>query len=90
MAFHIMDDYELRFPFEENAQFEDLETKRKLHVIPEYLRDQYLKILSGHMEQLRKDLKAAQIDYTVMDTSKPLDHGLFTYLAARQVGERGK
>jgi uncharacterized protein (DUF58 family) len=90
MAFHIMDDYELRFPYEDNAQFEDLETKRKLHVIPEYLREQYLKILGGHMDQLRKDLKAAQIDYTVMDTSKPLDHGLFTYLAARQVGERGK
>jgi len=83
MAFHIMDDFELRFPFEETAQFEDLETKKKLHVIPEYLRTQYLSILGGHMEQLRKELSGAQIDYTVMDTSKPLDAGLFSYLAAR-------
>jgi uncharacterized protein (DUF58 family) len=90
MAFHIMDDYELRFPFEENAQFEDMENKRKLHVIPEYLREQYLQILSGHMEQLKKELSGAQIDYTVMDTSKPLDEGLFKYLAARAVNERGK
>jgi uncharacterized protein (DUF58 family) len=83
LAFHILDDYELRFPFEENAQFEDLETRRKLHVIPDYLREQYLQILGGHIEKLRKELSGAQIDYTIMDTSKPLDHGLFTYLAAR-------
>jgi uncharacterized protein (DUF58 family) len=83
IAFHIMDDFELTFPFEEMAQFEDLETKKKLHVIPEYLRTQYLSILRDHMEKLRKELSGAQIDYTVMDTSKPLDSGLFTYLAAR-------
>jgi uncharacterized protein (DUF58 family) len=83
LAFHIMDDFELRFPFEENAQFEDLETKRKMHVIPDYLRTQYLSILGDHMRQLRKELSAAQIDYTLMDTSKPLDAGLFSYLAAR-------
>ena len=83
LAFHIMDDFELKFPFEETAQFEDMETRKKLHVIPEYLRTQYLQILSGHMEQLRKELSGTQIDYTVMDTSKPLDAGLFAYLAAR-------
>jgi uncharacterized protein (DUF58 family) len=83
LAFHIMDDYELKFPFEETAQFEDLETKKKLHVIPEYLREQYLKILGAHMEKLQKDLSGAQIDYTVMNTSQPLDAGLFSYLAAR-------
>src|SRR4029079_6368749 len=48
MAFHIMDDFELTFPFEQMAQFEDLETQRKLHVIPEYLRKQYLTVLNSH------------------------------------------
>jgi hypothetical protein len=28
-------------------------------------------------------MSAAQIDYTLMNTSKPLDAGLFSYLAAR-------
>ena len=83
MAFHIMDDFELTFPFEDMAQFEDLETKKKLHVIPEYLRTQYLSILGDHMKKLKQDLKAAQIDYTLMNTSQPLDAGLFAYLAAR-------
>jgi len=83
IVFHIMDNFELTFPFEDMAQFEDLETKKKLHVIPEYLRKQYLAILNEHMERIRKELSGARIDYCLMDTSKPLDQGLFTYLAAR-------
>lgn len=83
MTFHIMDDFELTFPFEEMAQFEDMETTEKMHVIPEYLRTQYLNVMSTHIDTLKKGLKAAQIDYTLMNTSKPLDSALFSYLAAR-------
>ena len=83
VAFHIMDDFELTFPFEDMAQFEDLETQDKLHVIPEYLRTQYLNVIGNHIDALRKGMSAVQIDYTLMNTSKPLDAGLFAYLAAR-------
>lgn len=83
IVFHIMDNFELTFPFQDMAQFEDMETKKKLHVIPEYLRSQYLVILNEHMERIRKELSGTRIDYCLMDTSKPLDSGLFTYLAAR-------
>jgi len=83
IVFHIMDDFELTFPFSENAQFEDLETQRKLHVIPDYLRNQYLSILGEHMKQLSSEMAANRMDYTLMNTSKPLDQGLFNYLAAR-------
>ena len=83
IVFHIMDNFELTFPFEDMAQFEDMETKRKLHVIPEYLRTQYLSILEDHMKEIRKELSGSRIDYVLMDTSKPLDTGLFSYLAAR-------
>ena len=83
IVFHIMDNFELTFPFADMAQFEDMETKRKLHVIPEYLRTQYLAILNDHMNVIRKELSGVRIDYALMDTSKPLDVGLFSYLAAR-------
>jgi len=83
IVFHIMDPYELTFPFEEAAQFEDMETRKKLHVIPEYLREQYMTIVKDHMERIRKELSGTRIDYCLMDTSKPLDQGLFSYLAAR-------
>jgi hypothetical protein len=52
-------------------------------VIPEYLRPQYLSILNQHIVELKKGLSGAQIDYTLMNTSKPLDAGLFAYLASR-------
>jgi uncharacterized protein (DUF58 family) len=83
IVFHIMDNFELTFPFQDMAQFEDMETTKKLHVIPEYLRTQYLAILNEHMEKIRKELAGIRVDYCLMDTSKPLDQGLFTYLAAR-------
>jgi uncharacterized protein (DUF58 family) len=83
IVFHIMDDFELTFPFADNAQFLDLETQKKMHVIPEYLRTQYLSILGEHMKQLKEQMAANRIDYTLMNTSKPLDQGLFNYLAAR-------
>ena len=83
IVFHIMDNFELTFPFEDMAQFEDMETKKKLHVIPEYLRSQYLVILKEHMDRIRKELSGTRVDYVLMDTSKPLDQGLFSYLAAR-------
>jgi uncharacterized protein (DUF58 family) len=83
IVFHIMDDFELTFPFEDHAQFMDLETQKKMHVIPEYLRTQYLEILKSHMDKLSSEMAANRIDYTLMNTSKPLDQGLFNYLAAR-------
>jgi uncharacterized protein (DUF58 family) len=83
VTFHIMDDFELTFPFADMAQFEDMETQDKLHVIPEYLRTQYLNVVQNHIATLRKEMSAVQIDYTLMNTSKPLDAGLFSYLSAR-------
>ena len=83
IVFHVMDHFELTFPFEDMAQFEDMETKKKLHVIPEYLRSQYLTIIKDHMEKIRKELSGARIDYCLLDTSQPLDAALFAYLGAR-------
>ena len=84
MVLHIMDNFELTFPFMDAAQFEDMENKRKMHIIPEYLRSQYLTIINEHIARLRKETAGARIDYTLMDTTKPVDEALFSYLAARE------
>jgi uncharacterized protein (DUF58 family) len=84
MVLHIMDNFELTFPFMDAAQFEDMENKRKMHIIPEYLRDQYLTIINDHIARLRKEMSGSRIDYTLMDTTKPVDEALFSYLAARE------
>ena len=83
IVFHIMDDFELNFPFDKMTEFEDLETMKKLNVIPQYLKREYLQLVHGHIAELRKEMAAVGADYTLMNSSKPLDVGLFAYLAKR-------
>jgi uncharacterized protein (DUF58 family) len=83
IVFHIMDDFELNFPFEKMTEFEDLETTKKLNVIPQYLKREYLQLINGHIAELEKEMASVGADYTLMNSSKPLDVGLFAYLAKR-------
>ena len=84
IVFHVMDPTELEFPFEEASGFEDLETHEQIPVIPTKLRDDYKKMVAAHVEALRDRFTGNRIDYTLLDTSKPLDLALFQYLLARE------
>ena len=84
IVFHVMDPNELEFPFEEASGFEDLETNEQIPVIPARLREDYKRMVGQHLEALQKQFTGAQIDYTLLDTSKPLDLALFQYLLARE------
>ena len=84
IVFHVMDPYELEFPFEEASGFEDLETGEQIPVIPGKLRGDYLAMVQAHLAKLEKRFTENRIDYTLLDTSKPLDTALFEYLLARE------
>ncbi|MDH3206843.1 MAG: DUF58 domain-containing protein [Gemmatimonadota bacterium] len=84
IVFHLMDPAEIEFPFEEASGFEDLETHEQIPVIPAKLRDEYKAVIAKHLETLKTRLTANRIDYTLLDTSKPLDLALFQYLLARE------
>jgi uncharacterized protein (DUF58 family) len=84
IVFHVMDPYELEFPFEEASGFEDLETGEQIPVIPGKLRGDYLAMVQAHLAKLEKRFAENRIDYTLLDTSKPLDSALFEYLLARE------
>jgi hypothetical protein len=84
IVFHVMDPYELEFPFEEASGFEDLETHEQIPVIPAKLRDEYRRVVANHLETLKTKFASNRIDYTLLDTSKPLDLALFQYLLARE------
>ena len=84
IVFHVMDPAELNFPFDEAANFKDLETGEAVPVIPDYLRDEYRKLVREHVDRLTRTLGDNQIDYTLLDTSTPLDYALFHYLATRE------
>jgi len=90
VVFHVLDRRELEFPFTDAASFVDLETGERMPVIPDYLRTQYRDLITQHIAALGKRLGESRIDYALFDTSKPLDHALFTYLAARERLGRGR
>jgi uncharacterized protein (DUF58 family) len=84
IVFHVMDPYELTFPFDEASGFEDLETGQQIPVIPGKLREDYLRMVDAHLKALGQQFTDHRIDYTLLDTSKPLDVALFQYLLARE------
>jgi len=83
IVFHVMDQQELDFDFIEPVVLEDAETEEQLHVLPDVLRDEYLRTIRGHIEALREGAAKNRIDYEMHRTSEPLDASLFAYLARR-------
>jgi uncharacterized protein (DUF58 family) len=84
IVFHVLDRRELEFPFTDSANFVDLETGERMPVIPDYLRAQYRTLVNEHITGLGRLLGENRVDYALFDTSQPLDHALFKFLAARQ------
>ncbi len=84
IVFQVMDPTELEFPFTEPSGFEDLETNEQIPVIPAKLRGEYKRMVQAHLDALRDRFTGNRIDYTLLDTSKPLDLALFQYLLARE------
>jgi hypothetical protein len=41
-------------------------------------------MVAAHLEALKSKFTSNRIDYTLLDTSKPLDTALFQYLLARE------
>ncbi|HVR28104.1 MAG TPA: DUF58 domain-containing protein [Thermoanaerobaculia bacterium] len=90
IAFHLLDAAELRFPFEDAAEFEDLESSQRIAIAPETVRAEYKRLLEEHVATLRRRLSEARVDYHLFDTSVPLDFALYSYLSARQRAARAR
>jgi len=83
IVFHLLDPAELHFDFEKSAQFVDLETREEMHVIPDFLRQEYLKLIRSQITAFETECQKDRMDYALIDTSQPLDQALFAYLARR-------
>jgi uncharacterized protein (DUF58 family) len=83
IAFHLLDAAELRFPFEEAAEFEDLESSQRIAIAPEAVRAEYRKLIETHISTLRRRFSEARVDYHLFDTAVPLDFALYSYLSTR-------
>ena len=84
IVFHVLDPAELEFPFESAASFRDMESAEMIPIVPDKLVAEYRARISEHTEELAQLFTGSRIDYTVVDTSKPLDYALFQYLTSRE------
>lgn len=84
IVFHVLDPAEIDFTFDDASSFEDLESGEQVPVVPEALGDQYRELIRAHVAALQERFSANRIDYTLVNTSSPLDHALFSYLTTRE------
>jgi hypothetical protein len=80
----VLDPAELAFPFQKAARFRDMETDDEVLAVPDVVRKQYLEAVNELIDQYKRELRVAGIDYTLLDTSVPIEHGLMSYLFTRK------
>ena len=90
IVFHVLDPRRARVRLRHDASaFEDLESGEQIPIVPQALREEYRKMIRAHIDAIAERCKGARIDYTMVDTSAPLDHALFRYLSMRETADEG-
>jgi uncharacterized protein (DUF58 family) len=84
MVLHTLDPHELEFPFEGTWQFDGLEGEEPLITQPERIRDDYLANFNEYMTAFRDGCVASQVDYALVDTSRPLNVVLSEFFHLRE------
>ena len=83
IVFHVMDPYELEFPFNGMVEFEGLEAADKLMTRPREIRKSYMREVEAFQTRLREGCERQNTHYQLVDTSHPLHEVLSGYLAFR-------
>ena len=84
IVFHVLDRFELEFPFDKSAVFRDMETREEIPVHPQHLRREYKRTVKAFMESYKRRCRENSIDYVPIDTSTPYGFALSSYLAKRK------
>jgi uncharacterized protein (DUF58 family) len=84
ILFHILDPEEIQPKLKEPVLLVDMETDDAIEVSPEYAKHDYRDKMDAHIATLRTKAKAANIDYFLLRTDRPLDDALREYLTIRQ------
>jgi hypothetical protein len=61
-----------------------METRQEMHVIPNYIRQEYRKLLRKQIDEYEKECRKDRMDFSLIDISQPLDSALFSYLVRRE------
>jgi uncharacterized protein (DUF58 family) len=83
LAFHVLDDDEMNFPFTGTTRFEGMEELPNLLCDPRALREGYLEALEEYMVEVRRGCTRLGIDYHLVRTGDYLDAVLSKFLHNR-------
>lgn len=89
ILFHVLDEYEITFPFQRMTLFDGLEDHPKLLIDPRALRKAYQEEVEKTCSKIRRGCTKMMIDYVQISTDQQLDVELVKYLATR-LGTRAK
>jgi uncharacterized protein (DUF58 family) len=89
IVFHLLDEYELTFPFEGLIRFQGLEEMGEALCHPRLLKKYYLEELGRYLTKVRDVCHRNNVDYVQVNTSTPVDVVLTAYLASRDRIARG-
>jgi len=84
VLFHVLDPEEIRPKLKEPVLLVDMETKDAVEVSPEYAKEEYSNKIDAHIDALKKKAAAANIDYCLLSTNRPLDDAMREYFLIRK------
>jgi uncharacterized protein (DUF58 family) len=84
ILFHVLDEAEVRFPFDGVVELEEPETRQRLQLDAADFRRDYLAELETFRQTFRRECSQLRIDYVELDTSMPFDKALIAYLIGRK------
>lgn len=84
ILFHVLDEAEVRFPFDGMIEFEEPESHEKLQIEAGSFRADYLAEVQGFCDMYRRECFKNGVDYVQLDTSMQFDRALTEYLASRR------
>ena len=84
ILFHIMDEAEVKFPFDGMIEFEEPESRERLQIDASSYRSDYLREVQEFCDRYRRECFKCGVDYVGIDTSMQFDRALTEYLVNRQ------
>jgi len=90
VVLHILDEAELRFPFEGHTLFKGLEEWPDLLADPQALRRGYLEAIGRFLDRTERECAHRNVEYFRIHTGEALDGALTAVLAARSHRQRAR
>lgn len=83
IVFHILDDAEINFPFDDEVKFIDIENKTQILTNASSIKEKYVLLLANFLKEFKLVCGQSKIDYFPITTKTGFDVALRNYLIKR-------